>query len=164
MIEEPMTDLTPRLQKLGDELERAARRDLRPRRRPSRRLAIAAAVALVAIPGAAVAGVQMISGKDVAESIPGGALWLGDTQPSCTVVRQDVEYRCRLATAPGGEIADWAGTVYPTVDATKHVNGGCRSLNSEGTEWRCYIGQEAVEQEIIGPGFLGEYAPTPSVG
>ena len=164
MIEEPMTELTPRLEKLGDDLQRAARRDLQPRRRPSRRLAIAAAVALIGIPGAAVAGVQMISGEDVAESIPRGALWLGNTQPSCSVVRQDVEYRCSLATAPGGEIADWTGAAYPTVDATKHVNGGCRSLNSEGTEWRCYIGQEAVKQEIISSGFLGEYAPAPSVG
>ena len=50
----------------------------------------------------------------------------------------------------------------PTVDATKHVNGGCRSLNSAGTEWHCYIGEEAVRQEIIGPGFLGEYAPRPA--
>ena len=56
------------------------------------------------------------------------------------------------------------GTVEPTVDATKHVNGGCRSLDSEGTEWRCYLGQAAVEQRIIGPGFLGEYAPSPGVG
>jgi len=50
------------------------------------------------------------------------------------------------------------------VDATKHVNGGCRSTRSDGREWRCYIGQEAVEQEIIGPDFLGEYAPSPGVG
>ena len=52
----------------------------------------------------------------------------------------------------------------PTVDAGKHVNGGCRSLNPEGTEWRCYVGRAAVEQRIIGAGFLGEYAPSPGVG
>ena len=49
-------------------------------------------------------------------------------------------------------------------DATKHVNGGCRSLTSDGRQWRCYIGEAAVEQQIIGPDFLGEYAPSPGVG
>jgi hypothetical protein len=56
------------------------------------------------------------------------------------------------------------GTVEPTVDATKHVNGGCRSLASDGREWECYIGDEAVKRQIIGAGLLGEYAPTPGVG
>ena len=56
------------------------------------------------------------------------------------------------------------GTVEPTVDASRHVNGGCRGLNSAGTAWECYIGQAAVDQRIIGPGFLGEFAPSPGVG
>jgi hypothetical protein len=159
-----MTDLTPRLTELGDALERAARRDLRPRRRRSRRAAVAAVAALIAVPGAAVAGIELISGDDVARSIPAGTLWLAGTQPSCTVVQQDVEYACSLARAPGDEVPDWKGTVEPTVDASKHVNGGCRSLNSAGTRWRCYIGQAAVEQQIIGPGLLGEHAPEPGVG
>jgi len=159
-----MTDLTPRLAQLGDAVERAAERDLRPRRRHSRRVAIAAVAALIAVPGAAVAGLELISEDDVARSIPAGTLWLQGTEPSCTVVTQDVEYRCTLGKAPGDEIADWNGTVMPTVDATKHVNGGCRSLNAEGTKWRCYVGEEAVKQQIIGPGFLGEYAPAPGVG
>jgi hypothetical protein len=59
---------------------------------------------------------------------------------------------------------DWKGTVEPTVDDTKHVNGGCRSLQSDGRHWRCYLGEEAVRQRIIGAGFLGEYAPSPGVG
>jgi hypothetical protein len=159
-----MTDLTPRLARLGDELESAARRDLRPRRRRSRRIAVAAVVALVAVPAAAAAGIELISGDEVARSIPAGTLWLAGTQPSCAVVRQDVEYLCTLARAPGDEVSDWKGTVEPTVDASRHVNGGCRSLDSAGTEWRCYIGQAAVDQRIIGRGFLGEYAPGPGVG
>ncbi len=79
-------------------------------------------------------------------------------------MKQDVEYHCVLARPPAPEISDWKGAVESTVDASKHVNGGCRSLNSEGTEWRCYIGEEAVRQQIIGPGFLGDYAPSPGVG
>ena len=161
-----MTDLTPRLAELGDALERAARRDLRPppRRRSRRGVMLAAFVALVAVPSAAVAGISLIGEDDVARSIPAGTLWLQGTEPSCTVVVQDVEYHCTLGRAPGEEIADWHGTVEPTVDATQHVNGGCRSLNSEGTEWSCYIGEAAVEQEIIGRGFLGEKVSGPGVG
>jgi hypothetical protein len=159
-----MTDPSPRLARLGDDLERAARRDLRPRRRHSRRVALAVVTALIAVPAAAVAGIELVSEDDVARSIPAGTLWLQGTEPSCTVVKQDVEYLCTLGKAPGDEIADWNGAAMPTVDASKHVNGGCRSLNSDGTEWRCYVGEEAVKQQIIGPDFLGEYAPAPSVG
>ena len=52
----------------------------------------------------------------------------------------------------------------PTVDATKHVNGGCRSLASDGMTWQCYLGEEAVQQQIVGESFLGEYAPSPGHG
>ena len=59
---------------------------------------------------------------------------------------------------------DWTGTVEATVDATKHVNGGCRAQNATGTEWECYIGEAAVRENIIGQSFLGQYAPAPGVG
>ena len=52
----------------------------------------------------------------------------------------------------------------PTVDATEHVNGGCRSLTSDGISWECYRGEEAVRQQIVSEGFLGEYAPSPGHG
>ena len=161
-----MTDLTHDLDRLGDELERAAAADLvrGRKRRVRRRLAVAIAALAVAVPSAAVATEKLIGEDDVARSLPAGTLSLAGTNPTCTVVEQDVEYRCVLARPPAPEVADWKGTVEPTVDATKHVNGGCRSLNSEGTEWQCYIGHAAVEQRIIGAGFLGEYAPSPGVG
>jgi hypothetical protein len=80
-------------------------------------------------------------------------------------VKQDVEYHCVLTRAPADpEVSNLLGTVEPTVDGSKHVNGGCRSLSSDGREWQCYIGQAAVDQKIIGAGFLGEYAPAPGVG
>ena len=69
------------------------------------------------------------------------------------------------ATSPAQLAAmNWTGTVEPTVDATKHVNGGCRSQNSAGTDWECYIGQAAVQQGIISAGFLGQSVPAPGVG
>jgi len=160
--------MNERLIRLGDAIEGAAASDLaspgRRRLRLSPRLVIAAGVLAVAIPGVAIATTALIGTDDVARSIPAGTLSLAGTSPTCTVVRQDVEYHCTLAKAPAPEVSDWKGTVEPTVDRTKHVNGGCRSLRSDGLEWQCYIGRTAVDQRIIGAGFLGEYAPNPGVG
>jgi RNA polymerase sigma-70 factor (ECF subfamily) len=107
---------------------------------------------------------RLVSNDEVAASMPAGTLALAGTEPACTVVKQDVEYHCVLTRPPAPEVGDWKGTVEPTVDATKHVNGGCRSLRSDGLEWQCYIGEEAVAQQIVGESFLGEYAPSPGVG
>jgi hypothetical protein len=166
-----MTDLPPTLHRLGDAFEAAAESDLlaqrnltRRRRRISTRTAIVATVLAVVVPAGAIAATQLVGTDEVAQSLPAGTLSLAGTNPTCAVVEQDVEYLCVLARAPAPEVADWKGTVEPTVDATKHINGGCRSLASDGREWRCYIGQAAVEQEIIAQDFLGEYAPSPGVG
>jgi hypothetical protein len=166
-----MTDPTSTLNRLGDALEQGAAAELaatpypvRRRRRVSPKLAVLAAALAVLVPSVAFAATQLIGNDEVAQSMPAGTLALAGTEPTCTVVRQEVEYHCILARAPGPEVSDWKGTVEPTVDATKHVNGGCRSLASDGREWECYIGGAAVEQKIIGAGFLGEYAPSPGQG
>ena len=159
-----MTDLNPRLSRLGAALEQSAAADLAAGRRPRRRLALAAVALAILIPGAALAAEHLISNDEVAASMPAGALVLEGTQPACTTVKEGVEYHCVLASAPGPEISDYKGTVYQTVDKTQHVNGGCRSLTSAGTEWECYIGQAAVDQQIISQGFLGQVETTPGVG
>jgi hypothetical protein len=155
---------TETLDRLGDALEASAECNLATRRRPRRGIIAAAVAAVVLVPAAAIAGAKLISNDDVAKSLPAGTLSLAGTEPTCTAVKDGVEYRCVLANAPAPEVSDWQGTVEPTVDKTKHVNGGCRSLNSAGTTWQCYIGQAAVEQQIIGAGFLGEFAPSPGQG
>ena len=166
-----MTDLKPTLDRLGDALEEAAEADLRARpaaeprrRRITTRVAVVVGAVAILVPGVAIAATQLIGTEEVEQSLPAGTLSLAGTNPTCTVVEQDVEYLCVLEHAPAPEIFDWKGTVEPTVDATKHVNGGCRALTSDGREWRCYIGQAAVDQRIIGQAFLGEYAPSPGVG
>jgi hypothetical protein len=164
-----MTNLFPELIQLGDTIEQAAAMQLgersRTRTRRPRRLLLAVAVVLVLVPGLAYAASTLISSEEVAAGLPAGTKMLLGTDPRCTVVRQGVEYRCVLGRLPAHpEVADLKGTVEPTVDATKHVNGGCRSLTSDGRVWQCYIGQAAVAAEIIGPDFLGEYAPSPGVG
>jgi hypothetical protein len=50
------------------------------------------------------------------------------------------------------------------VDATLHVNGGCRALNNAGTEWEYYIGEAAAAQRIISQGCPASTHPTPGVG
>jgi len=166
-----MTDVQNTLRQLADALESAADADLHTasptparRRRISTRVAIAVAVVAVLVPGMALAASQLIGTGDVEQSLPAGTLALAGTNPTCEVVVQDVEYRCTLERAPAPEVSDWKGTVEPTVDATKHVNGGCRSLTSDGRSWRCYLGRAAVHEQIIGAGFLGEYAPSPGRG
>jgi hypothetical protein len=164
--------LSPRLERLGDALHAATAADLAcgrapaRRRRLSRRVGAALVVAAVAIPGGAVAATQLFGPEDVARSMPAGTRMLAGTEPTCTVVRSGVEYRCTLARAPRGEIApgQFRGTVEPTVDATGTVNGGCRSLTADGRTWACYLGQAAVEQQIIDAGFLGQRSQGPGVG
>jgi hypothetical protein len=153
------------LSRLGDALERAATRDLRRRYlHPSRRFAVVLALLAVVIPAAAVGAVVLVGGDEVATTLEPGAAIFAGTHPSCTVVRANVEYHCTLDKAPLPEVQDFKGTVEPTVDATKHVNGGCRSLTSDGLSWECYLGEEAVTQQIVSEGFLGEYAPSPGHG
>ena len=158
------TSLSARLAHLGDRLERACAADLAARPRRIRRLVLVAAVVAAVLGGAAAIAADQLTTTDVAHSLPAGTAALIGTDPTCTVVTASVEYRCVLAKPPYPEVSDWKGTVEPTVDATKHVNGGCRSLSSVGTEWECYLGQAAVDQQIIGSGFLGAYAPGPGVG
>jgi hypothetical protein len=165
------SELSERLQRVGVVLHGATAADLaaqRPRRRRvSRRTAlVAVAACAIVIPGGALAASALISRDEVARSIPNGTLSLLGTDPHCTVVRENVEFDCVLTRAPHGELAPgtWKGTVEPTVDDSKHVNGGCRSLDGDGTHWRCYIGQEAVRQQIIGPDFLGQPSQGPGVG
>ena len=156
--------MTGRLSSIGDELERAARSDLRSRRVRRRRIIGGAAALAVLLPGGALAA-TLLSTEDVARSMPAGTKFLVGTTPECSVVRDGIEYTCTIKGDFKSEIdGSLKGTVEPTVDASKHVNGGCRSETEDGREWTCYVGQEAVKQQIIGPDFLGEYAPSPGVG
>jgi hypothetical protein len=159
----------PELQRLGDALENAAREDVGAgqrwfARRPSRRVAILLAAAVFVLPVAAIGAARLVGGGEVAESMPAGAAIFAGTHATCSVVTANVEYHCVLDRRPYPEVDDFKGVVEPTVDRTKHVNGGCRGLTSDGRSWQCYLGQEAVRQQIIGAGFLGEYAPAPGRG
>jgi hypothetical protein len=140
----------------------------RPTRIRRSRVKLTAGIVAVAlaVPAVAFAAGAFDSPGEVAQGIPAGTLALMGTEPTCTTVREGVEYDCHLGKAPTGELEPgaWKGTVEPTVDATKHVNGGCRALDGAGTVWRCYLGAEAVHQGIIANSMLGEASPVPGVG
>lgn len=167
-----------RLDQLGDALHAAAGDDLAGRRgaagharaartrRRRRGFVVAAVAAAVAVPGVAIAANALIGEDEVARSIPNGTSALIGTDPTCTVVREGIEFDCTLARAPSREGApdDWRGTVEPSVDDDSRFNGGCRSLDSAGMHWRCYAGREAVRQQIIGASLLGQVSSGPGAG
>ena len=67
--------------------------------------------------------------------------------------------------AGGRRCPTGAGTVEPTVDATKHVNGGCRSLNSAGDRMGVLHRPGRGGPEDHRPGVpRSRYEPAPGVG
>jgi hypothetical protein len=171
-----MSELSPELHRLGTALHEAAADDLEARAparrsvRRRRRLVLAVAAAIV-LPSAAFAADQLLlTTDDVANSMPAGAQIFVGRHATCSVVTENVEYHCVLDRAPMVEGTDSAGNpiykgvVEPTVDANHKVNGGCRGLTTDGLQWQCYIGQKAVDEQIVGPGFLGETVSGPGVG
>jgi hypothetical protein len=56
----------------------------------------------------------------------------------------------------------YEGAKIATVDAQKHVNGGCVSISADGRRWDCFIGEAAVQHAIVDRSYLG--ASRPDVG
>lgn len=156
--------------------EARPRRHIRPRTRigTRARVGLALAAAALAVPAAAIATGVLSSDQEVAASIPQGNYSFAGTEPTCTTLRDGLEYECVLGRSPNGEVPPgsgrfviepgaWRGVVEPTVDETGHVNGGCRSQNADGTRWLCYLGEESVRQDILAwSRALGEYLPSPA--
>ncbi len=150
------------------------RRRTRPRRRIGTRTALALLAAALAVPAGAIATGVFSSEQEVAHSIPTAGFAFAGIEPTCTTVREGLEYDCVLGQPPNGEVppgsgrfvvkpGEWRGVVEPTADETSHVNGGCRSQNAEGTHWTCYLGEESVNQGILAwSRALGQYLPEPA--
>ena len=154
-----MTQLTTPtgLDDLGDALSRATEVDLRrTMRRPVRRIAVAVAVlAIVGTGTAAAAG--LFSPKQVAAGMPAGAVIFDHTNPSCVNDASASVFHCTLASQPAPEVNDFTGTKEVLVVDGK-VAGGCIGQDVAGLAWDCYIGQDAVDKEIITKDFLGQPA------
>ena len=151
-----MTDRTTptALAELGDVLSTATERDLhRARRATPRRVALVfGALALLTAGTAAAAG--LFSPKEVATGMPAGAAIFDQTDPTC-VANADASFHCTLSSAPAPEVSDFRGTKEVlAIDGV--AAGGCIGLDEAGMTWDCYIGQDAVDHEIISQDFLGE--------
>jgi hypothetical protein len=177
-----MIDGDARLQDLRGALLAAAGADLagaeelRPRPqaqpRPSRlrstraRLAIVLVVAVLAVSAGALAIRALGAEQGVVRGLPGGSMAMVGTEPTCVTLRRNVEYDCLLSASPqevphavAAGADHWHGHVVDTVDATDHVNGGCRAVNVAGTRWHCYLGEAAVHHNLIAQQSLGDYRP-----
>jgi hypothetical protein len=164
-----MTHLSIQLARLGDALETAAAADLarsggRLRRLPRRRVLLLAATLAIVIPGGGAIAAALLSGHTVSSSVVAGGTIFEGTHPHCTAEVEGVQYLCTIDKPAFPLVDDFTNVAYQTVDATQHVNGGCRSLNAKGTTWRCWIGQAAVDHQIISQDFLGELQTTPATG
>jgi hypothetical protein len=161
-----MTQISPKLAHLGDALERAAAADLEPSRwrRPRGRVLLLAATLAIVIPGGGAIASALLSTHEVSQSVIAGGLIFQGTQPTCSTVVEGVEYLCTIDKPAFPMVDDFTNVVYQTVDATHHVNGGCRSLAADGRTWRCWIGQAAVDHQIISQDFLGQVQIGPATG
>jgi hypothetical protein len=148
------------------ETSAAARRS--NRRLPSRRtlaLVVAAIVMLGVVGGGLAASGLFKSPAQENQGLPdGSAIFIG-THPACTTVSAE-QFHCVLQSKPTVEVlADgYLGAKMTTVDATKHVDGGCVARSDDGLVWDCYLGQAAVDQGILAARLLGEYLAGPTSG
>jgi hypothetical protein len=151
------------LNRLGDELQRAARRDpRRPRRRVVQGLVAAAAVCAVAAGAAVAAGV--FSADDVAQGMPAGSAIFGGTHPTCELRSDGVTYTCTLASLPTEERLDDHTGAKELVTIDGVIAGGCIGRDREGRRWDCYLGEEAVTRQILVHDLLGEKSFGPGRG
>jgi hypothetical protein len=145
------------LQRLGDRLAVATERDLRPpARRPIGRVILAVAVLAIVGTGTA-AATGLFSPKQVAAAMPAGAVIFDQTDPSCVLDVGGNVFHCTLSSAPAAEVSDYTGSKQLLV-ASGVVAGGCIGQDKAGMHWDCFIGQDAVDHEIVTQDFLGQPA------
>jgi hypothetical protein len=129
-------------------------------------LAIAAAVMLGGVGGGlAASGFFTTTPAQEAQGLPDGSATFIGTNPTCTQASAQ-HFQCLLGSAPSVEYVDgsYLGTKMPSVDASKHIDGGCVATTADGLAWDCYLGQAAVAHGILDASLLGQYEPTPSHG
>lgn len=184
-----MTEISERLLRVGDELQRAWNADHRLRPSTSlwrrRRPALVVALLLVALSGGvALAAAVLKSPAEAEQGILDGHQLFAGAQPQCEALTA-MSFRCTLAEVPtgmtfyrqdpaGSTVVDgktyspvfdkFLGVKVATLDSTKHVDGGCISISADGRIWNCFLGQSAIDHGIIGPSILGDYMPRPPTG
>ena len=75
------------------------------------------------------------SGTGTAPAGISGSEWFVKKQDGkVVVIQRSAAGGSKTTSLPTSTTPAWQGTAEPTVDATKHVNGGCRAQNQAGTE------------------------------
>ena len=158
-----MTDPSDRHRRRPRARRRATTCAVTRRRRRRRRIGGAAALA-VARSRAARSPPACSSSEDVARSMPAGTKFLVGTDADVHVVKEGVEYHCTIKGHFKSEIDDlrarssrpWTRPSTSTAAAAR-----CTATAASGAATSA---RRPSRQQIIGPGFLGEYAPSPGVG
>src|SRR4051812_49125500 len=149
-----MTEINQELQLVGDALQRAWRRDHAQTRGVRRRRFVFALIlcTLVLGAGAAIANSVLKTEAEEQAGLLGGHHLFDGSHPTC-VKLTGTSFHCTLQERPTGmtfsnqqgePVQDvYLGFKTPTVDVTKHVDGGCVAVQADGRAWDCYLGQEA---------------------
>jgi hypothetical protein len=133
-------------------------------RKRSRRVVVIGAVAVLGIGGAAAAAVSTMSSDEVSRGLPGGSMIFQGTNPSCTST-DDIVFQCTLASAPTQEVLDdYTNSAQLFVDADLNIAGGCRGQSADGLHWTCYLGQRAVDEQILAADLLSQHEAGPGRG
>ena len=133
-------------------------------RKRTRRIVVIGAVAVLGIGGAAAAAVSTMSSDEVSRGLPGGSMIFQGTNPSCTS-SDHIVFQCTLASAPTQEVLDdYTNSAQLFVDGDLNIAGGCRGQSADGLHWTCYLGQRAVDEEILAADLLGQHETAPSRG
>ncbi len=179
-----MTSQTvPDLDHLGDQLERAAARNLAADRRRRRLRGVGLgviALTVIATGGAVATG--MFAPRQVAAGMPAGSAIFGDRHPSCVLAADGVTYNCTLDAVPLPEGTGVApASLKPGTSAVPAlapdylgwkeligvdgvVAGGCVGRDHAGLSWDCYVGQAAVAHGILTTDVLGQPMTVPGRG
>ena len=99
----------------------------------------------------------------VAAGMLAGAAIFAQSDPTCALESDGKTYRCTVKNAPAPEFSNYLGAKELLVIAGS-VAGGCIGLDQDGMTWNCFLGQQAVDHEILDKGLLGQPAPFPGRG
>jgi hypothetical protein len=95
--------------------------------------------------------------------MPAGAAIFDQTDPTCLPNPDGSSFRCTLSRPPVGDFATYLGAKEVlAIDGV--AAGGCNGLDAAGMTWDCFLGQAAVDREIISQDFLGQPILGPGQG
>jgi hypothetical protein len=99
----------------------------------------------------------------IAAGMLAGAAIFAQSDPTCVLKSDGRTYRCSLKNAPAPELSNYFGAK-ELLAIAGNVAGGCVGLDHDGMTWNCFLGQDAVDHEILDKGVLGQPAPFPGRG